>query len=584
MIFLILVYAFSQSFGSCEILRVNIPFCTVSFDKPLLLDQMCLGLANDKIIGNILGNETIEVSEYTSMSIFTKLQQEVYGMGMECSKYKTKWLFEKTFFGEYHQSSETTYVRLSRSECFEMKSKKICATKEYGDILKLECNGDVCSTEEKVFEPLFYTVGWWGKSSSETYSCQINPRLITAVNENDHIFGTNCVPTDLYCNLPRSIIVWEESILMKCPFRPLKLNVLMAYIMISSNEEMFIVQNDMMRWAFKSNEPVTECGMVLIKTTEGLYLAPEKDQFEKVASAKIGSTLYDDKSEMGIKLASDDFNIIEEKKIENDLLVKECKLLQNMIQLFSLEQDKFFKFTDLKNSELILYARNSQVFKPSCLEINQIMINEKSFKCYEDFPIEFNYTAPDGKTTTKINGFLSVNEIIKSVGKEIACNGQTTYMNIANSNISLQKIDNLYKVLYNLNYQQLNVHLNKYEPLLDHNELLVNGVDYLKQIEGMNKVVEINGLYSVIQPIIPFIDKKDHFNLADRVGKIVFYGLVIFLFLFAIFIQYKFINFLIYLKKRSKKNTQYNDLRKCVEFVKRSEETSGTKTDSVPWV
>ena len=53
MIFLILVYAFSQSFGSCEILRVNIPFCTVSFDKPLLLDQMCLGLANDKIIGNI---------------------------------------------------------------------------------------------------------------------------------------------------------------------------------------------------------------------------------------------------------------------------------------------------------------------------------------------------------------------------------------------------------------------------------------------------------------------------------------------------------------------------------------------------
>ena len=34
---------------------------------------------------------------------------------------------------------------------------------------------------------------------------------------------------------------------------------------------------------------------------------------------------------MGIKLATDDYNIIEEKEIENELLLKECKLLQNTI-------------------------------------------------------------------------------------------------------------------------------------------------------------------------------------------------------------------------------------------------------------
>ena len=80
--------------------------------------------SNAKGTANILGNDTIQVSEFTRMSIFTKLQHEVFGMGMECSKYKTKWIFRKTIFGNYYKRSETTYIKLSRSECFEMMNKK----------------------------------------------------------------------------------------------------------------------------------------------------------------------------------------------------------------------------------------------------------------------------------------------------------------------------------------------------------------------------------------------------------------------------------------------------------------------------
>ena len=83
--------------------KVNVPFCTVALDRPLLLDQMCtnanLKLSNAKGIGNILGNDRIQVSEFIRISIFTKLQHEVFGMGIECSKYKTKWIFRKTIFG-----------------------------------------------------------------------------------------------------------------------------------------------------------------------------------------------------------------------------------------------------------------------------------------------------------------------------------------------------------------------------------------------------------------------------------------------------------------------------------------------------
>ena len=582
MLHLLIKIALWHSFIHCELLKVNIPFCTVSFDKPVLLDQMCANMNNVKTTGNMLGNETVKVSGSTSMSIFTKLQHHVYGMGMECSRFKTKWLFRKTIFGDYYKSSETTFIRLSRSDCFEMKKKKICATKDNGETLKLECNGDVCSTEEKVYEPLMYTAGWWGDSYAEIYSCQIVPKLIIAVHESDHIFGTECVPTNLQCNLPRSIIVWEESIIMKCPFRPLKLNIQMKYIRNSNEEEMFIVRNNQLRLAFKSDGPANECGMHLVKTTEGLYLAPEEYKFEKIASAQLEQSLYDDKSEMGIKLASDDYNIVQEKEIENDLLMKECKLLQTTIELFSFQQDKFFKFIDLKNTELILYARNSQIYKPSCQSIESIFLNEKSLKCYEDFPVVFNYTTPNGKISTQINGFLTVNGIIKSIGREITCDDVVTYMKLTNSNISIRKLNNFYKVFYNLNYQQLNVHLSKYEPILDHNELLVNGVDYVRQMVGINRVAEINGIYNVIKPIIR--DNKEHFSLANIVSNIVVYGSILLLILLVVFIVYNLIKFFIYLNKRSKKNKQYNDLKKCVEFVNRNKESSGSKTDNIPEV
>ena len=134
----------------------------------------------------------------------------------------------------------------------------------------------------------------------------------------------------------------------------------------------------------------------------------------------------------------------------------------------------------------------------------------------------------------------------------------------------------------NLNYQHLNVHLNKYEPILDHNELLVNGVDYVRQMVGINRVAEINGIYNVIKPIIR--DNKEHFSLANIVSNIVVYGSILLLILLVVFIVYNLIKFFIYLNKRSKKNKQYNDLKKCVEFVNRNKESSGSKTDNIPEV
>ena len=74
---------------------------------------------------------------------------------------------------------------------------------------------------------------------------------------------------------------------MKCPFLPLKLRVAIN-IRTSNENEMFISNNNQTR-----KETSNECGMLLVKTTEGLYLAPGQYNFEKVASAKIETILYE---------------------------------------------------------------------------------------------------------------------------------------------------------------------------------------------------------------------------------------------------------------------------------------------------
>ena len=176
----------------------------------------------------------------------------------------------------------------------------------------------------------------------------------------------------------------------------------------------------------------------------------------------MGKTLLDDKSEMGVKLASDDFREYNEKIIENDLLKKECNLLKNLIEIFSLHDNKFSKFKDLNNKQFILFTKNHQIFKPSCQIIESFRILNQTLKCYEDIPVIFNYTTPGGQSTREINGFLSLNGVIKNYGNEMICSQEAIYMKLENSNVSIRKLNNTYKIFNNLSYPQRNVHIKNY--------------------------------------------------------------------------------------------------------------------------
>ena len=101
---------------------------------------------------------------------------------------------------------------------------------------------------------------------------------------------------------------------------------------------------------------------------------------------------------------------------------------------------------------------------------------------------------------------------------------------------------------------------------------------------GLNKIVEINGFYNVIKPIMPIVDNVQHSSLTSLLGKIVLYGIGIVIFIVVIFVVYQFIKCVVHLNKKSKKNKQYNDVQKCVEFIKKNKEASELKTNDIPLV
>ena len=57
----------------------------------------------------------------TEISVFTKLQNQVYGNGLECMKVCTIWNFYRTILVDYYKSSEVTVYKLKREECYTVK-------------------------------------------------------------------------------------------------------------------------------------------------------------------------------------------------------------------------------------------------------------------------------------------------------------------------------------------------------------------------------------------------------------------------------------------------------------------------------
>ena len=177
---------------------LDLKYCDSSnIKKPISLHKMCE--KKHKIFNSIDAKSlNLKNSDVLILDIYSKIQQEVYGTGYKCTKRVTQITYTKSFFNLFPPSTDAhTYnVDLTKQDCQEMHNYKICDKKTSGSSLLMKCNGDICWVKEEATEPWVNDWYFSGTRKRETYQCSIVPYIVTATHLKDHIFGTNCIPTD----------------------------------------------------------------------------------------------------------------------------------------------------------------------------------------------------------------------------------------------------------------------------------------------------------------------------------------------------------------------------------------------------
>ena len=200
-------------------------------------------------------NNLFNASEF---AIIKKLSHAVSGTGFQCSMTK---LTVETFMGLFFEQSEKLYnepITLSMSECWFMIHSKRCKDKQ------MLCDGLSCEYKAAI-KPSYK---WLQLIKHEDYSCYISPRVISAKNINDTLFGHSYPPyqaSNLYCLKQDHIIVWTYDVIHSCPFEVIAFTTLDR-----QGGNVYLSTQDHLLFQLTGTED--GCGVGLISTAEGLYV------------------------------------------------------------------------------------------------------------------------------------------------------------------------------------------------------------------------------------------------------------------------------------------------------------------------
>lgn len=138
--------------------------------------------------------------------VLNRLPYKIKGIGFECSKVSvTIKTYMNIIRGRSSEPPLIKKIRMNREECeFMVKTKKCEAN-------TMTCDGPICVFNETP-DPEYYYLSEFTKTG---ISCRFESKLIMAENENSNLFGLVCKANDLFCNLEKSIIIWNRSIIHK---------------------------------------------------------------------------------------------------------------------------------------------------------------------------------------------------------------------------------------------------------------------------------------------------------------------------------------------------------------------------------
>lgn len=136
----------------------------------------------------------------------------------------------------------------------------------------MHCENGICR-HTKEPEPQYK---WMADITTKGFICTFFKRPLLGTREDSILIDaakSSCRFVDEYCRLAESIVVWDEHIRHQCPFR------VVATAQFEHHTNSLIV-NQEMNLFFQITATISECGMKIYRTAEGLYLA-EADKTHK---------------------------------------------------------------------------------------------------------------------------------------------------------------------------------------------------------------------------------------------------------------------------------------------------------------
>ena len=404
------------------------------------------------------GDKVIKWSEFTFMaSIVAKRKEIVLGDAFQCFKYSRK--VSLSWFIYSHKDEELPISsRVSEHECWDMVMKNECLIRD--DYKQMTCDGIQCKYDEQLTE--YYP--WIGKHEVTLFKCIMIKKSIIGENENTIVFNNHCKVKDLVCILADSIIVWKKQVLLDCPFD-----------LIDNSPHLFMIRNGFIideerKLAFSFKESVKFCDNELLYTVEGLYLSIFSE-FDKKLMLN-NQVKIDQNTIVDLVLAENDFKFLHEYSVLNRLINLECRMMQIILKILENMHDKFIQIDDSNNNKVIFYAKNYNLYLPTCTEITEIKLREKTSKCYKDIPIYVFIN------DTSHNLFLTSNGIIKDTSEIIDCARSNQLMIIPNSKFAISKNGFEYKSIeiYDGLFSPYNFNSIKINTMIDHLSLITNGL------------------------------------------------------------------------------------------------------------
>ncbi len=378
-------------------------FCTTNERTSVIdVEQLCIFKKLEK-------NQFSEFSTkdaVVKIIVLDKMHHEVSGKGYRCQMERIDMDCSKSFFGvETCLKSEWKTVKLEEKDCWHMVKTQHCKfeSKDFTYDKKLECDTHGCSIEDFPVEKF----NWMDTNNLHGYKCSYYSVSILAENSTGELFyDNNCKVKDYKCQIEKSILVWDKSVIHSCPFEQVEISGDFksdGTVLINYDSNIVL-------------QPVTKvmgCNMELFRTNEGLFITKQANsatlQLHNVKPSKDNNIINK------LMLANLDFDELTSIKWLEFIDTQVCTVYSVLMQVYRHLEGEFLRITNSKGEEAILYTKNGLIYGPECVEITKMDTPEDTTKCYREIPVTFTHNGE------KRTGFLTTDRIIKLVGYEVDC-------------------------------------------------------------------------------------------------------------------------------------------------------------------